>query len=121
MESTKMMLRWKSLVVAAVFVVSFPLAACADNFALVGGEFTFAHAPVDPENPDDFQFDPPGIIFNVTSDSFEGQLVAANLRLPILNKGPNFPGLGLPFQRLHLPFAGQGEARGCVFLNPTST
>lgn len=115
------MLRWNSLIFVAVLALSLPLAARAETFNLVGGEFTFAHAPVNPENPDDFQFDPPGLIFNVSSDSFDGQLVAANLRLPILKKGPNFPGRGLPFQRLHLPFVGMGEATGCVYLSPTST
>ena len=115
------MLRWNPFVIVAVLALSLPLAARAETFNLVGGEFTFAHAPVDPENPDDVQLDPPGFIFNVPSESFDGQIVAANVRLPILKKGPNFPGLGLPFQRLHLPFVGMGEATGCVFLNPTST
>ncbi len=116
-----MMLRWKSLLVAAVVGVALPLAARAENYSLVGGEFTFTHLPVDLEQPHDIQFDPPGLIVNVTSESFHGQLVAANLRLPILNKGPNFPGQGLPFQRLRLPFSGIGEATGCVYLAPIGT
>ncbi len=116
------MMRLNSLLFAAALVASLPLAATsAETCSLVGGEFTFAHTPVDPDNPDDFQFDPPAAIFNVSSDGFSGKLIAANLRLPILSKGPGFPGLGLPFQRVNLPFTGYGDATGCVYLNPTNT
>lgn len=111
------MLRWKSLLVVAALAVSLPVAARADNFSLIGGEFTFTHAPVNPELPDDIQFEPPGLIFDVTSNRFDGQLLGAGLRLSSPKKGLSLPTL----QLLHLPFSGSSAATGCVYLYPSST
>ncbi len=109
------MLRWNQIVVAALFVATLPLAAQAQNFSLVGGEFTFEHAPVDRDHPDWMDWSIPAAVFNVASQSFGGHLVASLVG----DKGTAFPGKGAPITPSQLAFTGSGEAIGYVYLDNT--
>jgi hypothetical protein len=91
------MLRCHSGIYLSLFAILFPLTASAQEVQILGGGFTFAHLPVNPDEPDGFCEDPPGLLFSVTSESFDGQLVT--------DKGA-------------VSFVGKGNASGCAFLAP---
>ena len=96
MEGTKM-LRWGKVIFAVLFLALLPLAAYADKVEILDGDFAFLHAPVNPADPDGVCMWPPGLLFNVISDSFFGALVT---------------------EESITEFEGIGEASGCAFLEP---
>jgi hypothetical protein len=105
-EDKESMLRWEKVILATLFALLLPVTVHAKNLKLTGGAFQFEHAPVAPPPdappPEDLCFDdggvPFGFLYSVTSDNFTGVLEQKN--------GPN------------LPFAGAGDATGCVFFAP---
>ena len=90
------MLRSNRVLLVAFISVLAPLSASADKVDIAGSDFVFLHAPVDPTG-DGFCVDPPGLLFNVTSDIFSGTLVT---------------------KKASIPFVGIGDATGCVFFPP---
>ena len=91
------MLRWKSIGLVTPLLVLVPLTAYPDRVETIAGAFRIAHIPVNPQEPDGFSFDPPGLLFNVTSESLDGQLVV---------------------KRNRIRFTGTAAATGCAFLEP---
>jgi len=95
------MLRLKKFILVAGIAFLVSPAALAEDIKIVGGEFQFLHAPVDPTAPDDVCYDPEGMpsggLFSVTSDSFTGVLETDSRDL-------NFQGLG--------------DASGCAYSIP---
>jgi hypothetical protein len=91
------MLRWKSIGFITLFLLLVPLTAYPDKVENIYGVFKIVHIPVNPQEPDGFSDDPPGLLFNVTSESFDGELV---------------------IKRNQTQFTGTAVATGCALLVP---
>lgn len=88
---------WKKVFAAACLTLLASPIVQAETLAITGGNFVFAHTPVDPNAPEGFCLFPPGARFSVVSDSFDGSI----------ESGDDV-----------LPFVGTGNASGCAYLQP---
>ncbi len=91
------MLRLRRVAVVALLALVIPTTAHAEKVRIHGGGFQFLHSPVNPEAPDGFCAYSPGLLFSVTSESFDGVLATTDGEIP---------------------FIGTGDASGCAYLEP---